>query len=106
MAATRQQHRPRRLASLLLLSFCALLLVLQPASALFGFGKKKEGDVKAQEAAARAGLEEAVKAEATKRGSSKGAEPAKKPKPRAGVTARKVGVDGVVVVEVCIYLWI
>lgn len=103
MAATRQQHRPRRLAPLLLLSLCALLLMLQPASALFGFGKKKEGDVhvQAQEAAARAGLEEAVKAEAAKRGSSKGAEPAKKPKPRAGVTARKVGVDGVVVVVVC-----
>lgn len=80
-----------RLAPLLL--FCTFLLLLQlgPAAGLFGFGKKKGDDVTAQEAAARAGLEEAVKAEAAKKAGSKSAEPPKKVKPRAGVTARKVG---------------
>lgn len=88
----RRRHQ-RRATLALGLGLCTLLLLLQaPAAAgLFGFGKKKGDatDVKAQEAAARAGLEESMGAEAARKAGKGGGEP-KKQKPRAGVTARKV----------------
>lgn len=68
----------------------AFLLLVDPASGLFGFGKKKK---ETDEAAAKAGLEESLAAaelSRKKKDSKKAAEPPKKPKPAAAVSARKV----------------